>query len=322
MKRLLAKLALLACLVTATLMFPFYTQLPYSHSLSLIINKLDLVRNTPSPKVVFVGGSGTYSGLDSKLVHKEMKCSAVNMAVYAGFGVLPILPLIEPFLRAGDVVVIVPEYGLIHSGLKNTEKSRKWLLAASPLSALDRYYPRSAEGLRYLLIDLADLSTSKLSILPQSLFGTSKGYHKSKRVMNEFGDMTGEAQFEDLPSDKLLDRGIAYAQKPVDANVIKELNRFTQSAARVGCRVFFVFAAFPEGEYEMNRAAFDALYSQLRAELGIPVLGTPYDFLYPYEYFQDSVNHLSAQGKTLRTRKMIELLKPRLADNPNLAERS
>jgi len=313
MRRLVLKIGLLSFLVMATLLFPFYTRFPYSHAVSLLINKLSMLQESPSPKIVFVGGSGTYSGLDSQLVHAELHCPVTNMAVYAGHGVLPILHLIEPHLKAKDVVVIIPEYGLIHAGLNNTDKTRKWLLAASPLSSLGKYYSFSPTGLKDLLSDLAELSTSKLSVLPQTFFTASpEGYYKWRRVMDQFGDMTEQAQFDKLPPEKLLDRGTAYWHKPLAAEAIDELNSFAQSAARVGAKVFWIFAAFPEQDYEMNREHFDAIYRQLEAELKIPILGTPYDFLYPYQYFQDSVNHLSAEGKTLRTAKIIELLKANL----------
>lgn len=313
MTRLLLKIGLLGGLVMVTLLFPFYTRFPYSHAVSLLINKLTLVKETPSPKIVFVGGSGTYSGLNSQMVHDAMHCPVANVAIYAGHGILPILRLIEPHLNAQDIVVIIPEYGLLHAGLNNTEKTRKWLLAASPLPSLSRYYPLSPTGLKDLLSDLAELATSKLTVLPQSLFAkSSEGYYKWQKVMDQFGDMTDRAQFDKLPPEKLLDRGISYWHKPVETEAIDELNSFAESAARVGAKVFWVFAAFPEQDYEMNREHFDAIYRQLEAELKIPILGTPYDFLYPYQYFQDSVNHLSAEGKTLRTTKVIELLQANL----------
>lgn len=314
MKRLLVKIGWLSLLVIVTLLFPFYTRFPYSHAVSLLLNKLTLLKETSSPKIIFVGGSGTYSGLDSQLVHNELHCSVANMAVYSGHGILPVLHLIEPYLKPRDVVVIIPEYGLIHAGLNNTEKTRKWLLAASPLPSLSRYYTLSPAGLKDLLSDLAELATSKLTVLPQSLFNKSpEGYYKWQKVMDQFGDMTDRAQFDKLPPEKLLDRGIAYWHKPVEAKAIDELNSFAQSASRSGAKVFFVFAAFPEKDYEMNREHFDAIYRQLESELKIPILGTPYDFLYPYQCFQDSVNHLSAEGKMMRTQKIIELLKANLA---------
>lgn len=313
MKRLLAKLALLGFLVTTTLLFPFYTSFPYRHNISLVINKLAIVKESPSPRMIFVGGSGTYSGLDSRLVHAEMNYSVANMAVYAGYGVLPVLHLVEPSLKAGDVVVIIPEYGVIHAGLTNTDRTRKWLLAASPLASVGRYYPLSPTGLKELLKDLAELAASKLKVLPKSLFSsTPEGYYKYKRVMDEFGDMTVRAQFRKLPPDKLHERGIVYPRKPVDAAAIEGLNAFAQSAERAGCRVFFIFPAFPEKEYQLNREYFDAICEQLHKQLKFPILGTPYDFLYPYQYFQDTVNHLDSRGKALRTRKVIELLKANL----------
>lgn len=313
MQRLLLKIGLLGLLVAATLLFPFYAKLPYGHAVSLLINKLTLLQETPSPKIVFVGGSGTYSGLDSQMVHDALHCPVVNVAIYAGLGILPILRLIEPHLETQDIVVIIPEYGLLHSGLNNTEKTRKWLLAASPLSSLGRYYTFSPAGLKDLLSDLTGLAASKLTALPQSLFAkTSEGYYKSQKVMDPFGGMTDRAQFDKVPPEKLQDRGMVYWHKPIEAEAVDELNAFAQSATRLGVMVFWVFAAFPEKDYEINHELFDAFYRQLETELKIPILGTPYDFLYPYQYFQDSVNHLSAEGKNLRTQKVIKLLQAKI----------
>src|SRR2546423_1051105 len=78
--------------------------------MSAAIDKENLIRNTPQPRVIFVGGSNLAFGLNSLLIQRRLGRSVVNMGLSAGLGMRFMLAEVRPHLRPGDLVVVVPEY--------------------------------------------------------------------------------------------------------------------------------------------------------------------------------------------------------------------
>ena len=73
-------------------------------------DKWDALETAPGPRVVVVGGSGAAFGVRCDLLERELPgYSAVNFGLYAGLGTTVMLELAKPLLRAGDVVVFIPE---------------------------------------------------------------------------------------------------------------------------------------------------------------------------------------------------------------------
>ncbi|HSQ78900.1 MAG TPA: hypothetical protein VLN91_08400, partial [Nitrospirota bacterium] len=86
------------------------------------------------------------------------------------------------------------------------------------------------------------------------------------------------------------------------------VNEFCRDALLQGVRTYFLFPAYPEEEYRRQHEGMRRYEARLRKELGCSILGTPEDFLYPYDFFTNTVNHLNGEGKRIRTEKVITLL--------------
>lgn len=72
--------------------------------------KVNLLKETPGPRIILVGGSGAAFGVDSTLMERELDgYSVVNFGMYAALGTTVMLDLSQPFLREGDVVLLIPE---------------------------------------------------------------------------------------------------------------------------------------------------------------------------------------------------------------------
>ncbi len=137
MKRLLINIVLLVLLVLALVCVVFLLPLPYSHNLSTMVNKRDLLKEGRRDRVVFVGGSGLFDGLDSRMIEERLGRPVVNMGLYYGFAITPLLREITPYLRSGDTVVIVPEYGIVWD--TPDDQARKWVFALAPVRNLALY---------------------------------------------------------------------------------------------------------------------------------------------------------------------------------------
>src|SRR5690242_8741821 len=82
--------------------------------ISIINYKESLLKETPSPRMIFIGGSSMAFSLDSEMVERETGYHVINTAVHIGLGLDFMLNQVRPYLREGDVVVLVPEYELYY----------------------------------------------------------------------------------------------------------------------------------------------------------------------------------------------------------------
>jgi hypothetical protein len=240
----------------------------------------------------------------------------VNMGLWAGFAITPVLDEIGPLLRSGDTVVIISEYGRNYDSY--LEISRKWLFTLSPRRNFSLLYGGFPEGAKAFALDFAGLVRAKFEALPVALRGAvrarsagvlaSRGYVDYARLFNADGDSS--RIFPEAPSPDLIqERGADHFSDPrYRDQSLAALNAFCREASGRGIRTLFVFPAYPDGEYRRFREGLKAYERRLRAELACPILGAPEDFLYPYSLFTDTIHHLGRTGKQLRTERLVELL--------------
>jgi hypothetical protein len=82
-----------------------------------------------------------------------------------------------------------------------------------------------------------------------------------------------------------------------------------------GVTVFVAPPPAPREWYDANRPFIDSLSLRLLelSESGsLLLLGSPGSFVWPKSYFFDNINHLSGEGRALRTTKMLEHLRSSL----------
>jgi hypothetical protein len=320
-KPFLLKSALLASLVVLTCVALFLSPLPYNHELAAIINKRDLLKQGGGGRIIFVGGSGLYDGLDSRAVQNALGRRVVNVGLYGGFGISPVLREIEPLIRKDDTVVLVPEYSVLFE--THREETRKWLFALSPFHSSLRLYGSGPSGAVLFLEDFFSLLRAKvlavpklfrLLVRPGAAAGVSpwNGYVLYGDRFDAFGD--SRKPFKKVPADKIEGRGMPIGVETVNQGY-QQVNGFSRTISARGGRVFFVFPAYPREEFLLNREAVKQYERSLRAGLDMQVLGRPEDFLFPLDRFTNTVNHLTAEGKQARTKTLIRLLEERLTPN-------
>jgi hypothetical protein len=315
MKKLLTKGAVLAGLVLATAAAIFLLPVPYSDNLSAIVNKRDMLKDARRDRIVFVGGSGLFDGLDSELIEKRLHRPVVNMGLYAGFGITALLREIAPYLRPGDTVVIVPEYGVVFDSYDYP--ARKWIFALAPARNLPLLYRTGPDRALAFATDVIGLMRSKLQAFPKavreavrtrscdSLVG--EGYAYYRKYFNPCGDSlrtmraSAPGMIEQMGADLFADA--RYRDQSFGS-----VSAFCRDARQKGERTFFFFPAYPAGEYQRQQDGMRRYEQRLRKELDCPVLGTPRDFLYPNEYFTNTVNHINNAARRMRTEKLLGYL--------------
>jgi hypothetical protein len=88
-----------------------------------ILEKEKLARTTPSPKILLIGGSNLAFGIDSKEIEDSLGLNVVNMGLYAKLGLKYMLAQARPYIKAGDVAVVVPEYDQFYGEYANGDNT-------------------------------------------------------------------------------------------------------------------------------------------------------------------------------------------------------
>jgi hypothetical protein len=324
MKQLLMKGCLLAVLIIGTSVAVFLLPIPYSQQISAIKNKLDTVETAGRDRIIFVGGSGLFDGLDGEMVQARLHRPVVNLGLYIGFGVTALLREIKPFLRPGDRVVIIPEY----SGVFDfpDDQARKWLFALAPVKNFSVLYRPLPNPVPAFTADFVSLVRQKLEAFPKALqealrtgrwsafFG--RGYVYYRRYFKADGDSLRTMRAA-ASADQIELRGmdifndVRYRDQSFAA-----VSDFCREERKHSVQTYFIFPAYPEDEYRRQEKSMKRYETRLRKELDCRILGTPQDFLYPYTLFTNTVHHLSVEGRRIRTEKLISLLQKAVRGGP------
>jgi hypothetical protein len=320
MKKFFMKSSILAALVGLMMLTAFLVPAPYNHDLSAVLNKRDLLKDGRTNRVVVVGGSGIYSALDSEMLEKRLGRPVLNVGLWAGFGLTAVLREIKPYLHAGDVVVLIPEYGMVYDD--HLDASRKWIFALSPVLNVATLYRCSPAGVRTFALDFISLVRYKFEAIPHAVrealrlrslgVFTTEGYIYYRKYFNANGDSSRIFPAASSP-DMIAHRNEDYfSLASYQGQSLNRVNEFCTSELKQGVETLLVFPAYPREEYEQFQDGVRRYEERLRTELACPVLGTPRDFLYPYLLFTDTIHHLGVEGKRRRSERLAELLAERL----------
>src|SRR5687768_14997237 len=133
-RRLLVRLALLvlAIITTGLLISRYDAGEANDNYLVAVLEKDRLIRKTPSPKIILVGGSNLAFGIDSKMMQDSLRMPVVNMGLYAKLGLKYMLAQVQPYIGPGDVVVVVPEYDQFYGDFANGDHTLNTALLYAP----------------------------------------------------------------------------------------------------------------------------------------------------------------------------------------------
>ncbi len=256
--------------------------------------KKQLLRTTPSPRVVVIGGSNVAFGIDSKALSDSLGMPVVNAGLHAGLGLRYILHANTPLLRRGDILVIMPEYGHFFN---TTAWGNTITLGLAPFFATaeemcdfnGHQLEVVARGFSHMALQTF-LTGIKEKIRPQKESSTflylksgfdSHGDEVSHLVKQTDRDMT---QYKCSPS------FTAFNEEYL-AEFISAVHNMEQK----GIRVILLPPAILDSELAADRTMIDSLAHRLQTA-GIPFRASLDTFAYPARYLYNSTYHLNAEG--------------------------
>ncbi len=282
--------------------------------LAAVLEKDRLIRSTPSPKIILVGGSNLAFGIDSRMMRDSLNVNVVNMGLYAKLGLRYMLAQVKPYIRPGDVVVVVPEYDQFYGKFSEGDNTLNTALLYAPSDRIGDFVksysvvdvvlrPRVENVRRGFLQAAADAFGMKNEYFPPD---TNPVYNR--RSFNQYGDMMSHLGRKSMKPDAIYAGNLPPAREFSRA-AVEELNDIADAARSRGAQVYFLFPSYMDRAYSNNSGAIADLQRRLKKEMRIPILGTPKDFVYPSNWFFDTRYHLNELGRGPRTTKMIEIMR-------------
>jgi hypothetical protein len=254
-------------------------------------DKIATLKQSKSPKLVLLGGSNLAFGIDSGLISRAFSIPVVNMGLHAEFGIKHMLDSVGPFLNSNDILVIIPEYELFTDSLLKGGTSLVELgLATEDLSLVLKNW-------RHLL------KANKVIFFwkPMQSSGASP-YRRSS--FNEYGDITSHLALANK----------AIVPYKLDSIIADDsfgcINAFHKS--RPGLKIFVIHPGIMHSASVLNQKMITNIADKQKLLLKDVLISSSENFIFEDKYFYDTVYHLNAEGRRLRTDKVITLLKEKL----------
>jgi hypothetical protein len=272
---------------------------------SFLFSKIDkdaLMKNTPSPRIILVGGSNTSFSINSQMLKDSLHFNPVNTGISGALGLFYMLDHSVDNIRPGDVVIVCPEYS--------------------------QFYGNAAYGEDYLIRIIMDISPSEmlmlrgkqlstqLSFLPRYAFSKFKVTqylpHEEdlltkivyKRVaFNQYGDV-----FKHWTMEKVAVQPYASIGERFNDQVIEKLLEYKRQVEKKRAVLFVTFPAFQSESFRNQHGAISRIEHSLK-EKGFRLLGDPKRYRMPNDLIFDTPYHLTKDGVSIRTQLLIDDLK-------------
>ena len=304
----------LAIIISGLLIGQYDTHVRDDNYLAAVLEKDRLIRNTASPKIILVGGSNLAFGIDSKEMMDSLGLNVVNMGLYAKLGLRYMLAQVKPYIKKGDIVIVVPEYDQFYGDFANGDNTLNTALLYAPADRIPDFIrsysivdvvlrPRVENARRSFLRAAAAAVGRENQFFPPD---TDPVYNRHS--FNQYGDVVSHLGKKGLDPDSIYVKPLP-PLKDFNRKTLSDLNSVSDKAAEVGARAYFMFPSYIDRSYVINVAAIDSLRRKLVGGMKMPIIGTARDFVYPKQLFFDTRYHLTGEGRQLRTMEMIHILR-------------
>ncbi|NJN99608.1 MAG: hypothetical protein HC875_38655 [Anaerolineales bacterium] len=296
MNRLTRRFILLAGLVALTCLGVTVWPTKSYNIYSSLADKHQRLAAVESPKIVFIGGSSLALGLDSETVQSRIRRPVVNMGLNGGFGLRYILDEVISSIGPGDVIAISPEYEHWTGTLLDGGLNMLWAIRANPRSIFSLTSPNQYV---VLIRNLPEFNQGKfMEILP----GRYDPIY-NRDAFNDYGDFVNHLNQPKSLHLGGVERINTQAENPETAKVLQDFALLAESR---GATVVYSFPPLAETQFKFsdNQTAIAHIVEQLKTIPQITLIDHPADHIYPDTMFFDTVYHLNAEGRKLRSTKV------------------
>lgn len=270
------------------------------------ILKLDLLKNTPSPRIILVGGSNLAWGIDSELIEQSLGVPVINDGLDVHLGIIPLVEL-RDYIEEGDIVIISLEYynfASVEEFYGIPQYQADWIeFSPGRIKYLQESYRESLP--MYNLILQRKINRWTNIFLYGENLTEFRGIYQSQ-YFNEYGDFIGHLKDKTPPGMNAEYGGFSINQLDEAYQFLEEYNQFALSK---GAIVFYEAPASRQTNCELTGMKhIRKFFNVLQTRTMISLLTNPKEICYPDEYFYDTPFHLTAYGRKIRTEQLIQNL--------------
>ncbi len=294
--------------IGAAMLWSYWRQYPPEQNfLAASIDKQNLIRTQATPRLIFIGGSSMAFGVKSATIAEACGRHPVNMGLHAALGLKFMLNETEPHVRAGDWIIVAPEYQQFVRMAGQSEMLVNMVeINAANARLLDRSQWAAALDIgfvqRFGKMTRAVFGRPGRFFRQNTLSKTRQYYRRSG--FNANGDVVAHLN---QPSKGLTEKEFRFVyREELVREAITQINDFAKVAQERGAKVFFSHPPLPREVFEQNRALIQKLDVELAAQLAIPQIDRAEDLVFPIDHFFDTWYHLAAPGVEERTKLLAE----------------
>lgn len=294
---------LLNCLIL-TIIPKDYNSLSYEYN-----DKLDLLKKTPSPRVILLGGSNVANGVESKRIADALNCNVVNLGLHIGIGIKYPLEDCFNYIKKGDIIVLQCEYGLFYNNWDGNGSKLAHLIATvdkKNFSILSlRQWTKVASGTPQICIGYLIRLVKALKSGSFDSPSSSDEYHFVRDGFNEYGDEVAHLRYPNKPmmAPSKSDLG------EVDKSFIKWLHETILKYENVGVKVIMVPPVIVSSYFE---AHYSEEIKNSLTRINHPYVVPPLYMALDDSVYFDSCYHVDKEGVRQNTDHLIEILRKQI----------
>lgn len=267
--------------------------------------KQRLIADTPSPKVVMLGGSNVAFGIDSRRMADSLHLPVVNAGLHAGLGLKFIMDANIPLLRKGDVLVIMPEYdhfsGTNAYGEQTTSGTVPFFATCAEMYSMNM-------AQKMIVVKGFCIQTPQTLLTGLREAFTAHQKHVFQYKKSGFNFLGDEVSHLRLPSDVDMKNYTATANKnEFNDAFFQEFVADVRALRQRGVVVKLLPPAILDKCYQLDAAYIQRLREKMKLA-GIPYQAPSEVFAYPVDMLYNTNYHLNKKGVEANTENVIRYL--------------
>lgn len=265
-----------------------------------LIDKNLLLKETKTPRIIFIGGSNVSFGLNSQLVNDSLALNPINMGVNASHGLKYMLASSIGYIHENDVVVVILEYQHFFDTYGNGE--------IELLSVIIDVVPQTLGFLDckqwYKLTRFVpEYSYSKIKnfIIPE-ITDTLIGVY-DRKSFNLYGDVF---KHWSLSGEKAEPQG--FIKSKMDKDIFRALIKYREMVYNKKAKIYISFPSYQDISFNRNITQIKKVEAELKAYDFI-LLSTAERYKINDSLIYGKPYHLTKRDVDIRTNLLIEDLK-------------
>lgn len=261
-----------------------------------IIDKYNLLHSIDKPKIILVGDSNIAFGFNSEKIENAFNMPVVNFGLHGALGMSFHSEMIKSGIHEGDIVIIAPAFYYAADAYSFEDNLTAWITIENNTSL---YSGISYKNYKAMLLTYPAYLKGAFNLWKTNGGNKPKEGAYAREAFDSYGDNAYPR-----PACIMTEKNYSYLFS--GGSLTEEMqiywNDYNEFVLSKGATLFM---SCPPILKDTLRIDLQVLQNDLENKLNFPMISKLDDYVYPLEYFYDSVYHLNDFGKEIRTEQLI-----------------